>query len=289
MKKILVTGGSGKAGKATINKLLEKNYDVFNVDLQDKQELDVPFSCVNLENFGETVEAITQIDDRINGIDAIVHQAAIPAPGLYPNHKTFRVNMLSTYNVFQCAKIMKINNIVWASSETVLGLPFDTYPPYVPLDEEYPPRPESSYSLSKVMGEELARQYCRRNKDMKIFGLRYSNIMEEKDYESFKGVSFRDFQEDPYIRKWNFWVYIDSRDVGQACLLSLESDLKGADIFIIAADDTVMNKTNKELLDAVFPNIKIKGEISDHQTLLNNSKAKKILGFQPKYSWRDLV
>ena len=284
MKKILVTGGSGKAGKATINKLLEKNYDVFNVDLQDKQELDVPFSCVNLENFGETVEAITQIDDRINGIDAIVHQAAIPAPGLYPNHKTFRVNMLSTYNVFQCAEIMKINNIVWASSETVLGLPFDTYPPYVPLDEDYPPRPESSYSLSKVMGEELARQYCRRNKDMKIFGLRYSNIMEEKDYESF-----RDFQEDPYIRKWNFWGYIDARDVGQACLLALESDLKGADNFIIAADDTVMNKTNKELLDAVFPNIKIKGEIGDHQTLLNNSKAKKILGFQPEYSWRNLV
>ena len=284
MKKILVTGGSGKAGKATINKLLEKNYDVFNVDLQDKQELDVPFSCVNLENFGETMEAITQIDDRINGIDAIVHQAAIPAPGLYPNHKTFRVNMLSTYNVFQCAEIMKINNIVWASSETVLGLPFDTYPPYVPVDEDYPPRPESSYSLSKVMGEELARQYCRRNKDMKIFGLRYSNIMEEKDYESF-----RDFQEDPYIRKWNFWGYIDSRDVGQACLLALESDLKGADIFIIAADDTVMNKTNKELLDAVFPHIKIKGEIGDHQTLLNNSKAKKILGFQPEYSWRNLV
>ena len=284
MKKILVTGGSGKAGKATINKLLEKNYDVFNVDLQDKQELDVPFSCVNLENFGETVEAITQIDDRINGIDAIVHQAAIPAPGLYPNHKTFRVNMLSTYNVFQCAEIMKINNIVWASSETVLGLPFDTYPPYVPVDEDYPPRPESSYSLSKVMGEELARQYCRRNKDMKIFGLRYSNIMEEKDYESF-----RDFQEDPYIRKWNFWGYIDARDVGQACLLALESDLKGADNFIIAADDTVMNKTNKELLDVVFPNIKIKGEIGDHQTLLNNSKAKKILGFQPEYSWRNLV
>ena len=284
MKKILVTGGSGKAGKATIKKLLEKNYDVFNVDLINNQELNTPFTCVNLENFGETLEAMTQIDDRINGIDAIVHQAAIPAPGLYPNHKTFRVNTLSTYNVFQCAEIMKINNIVWASSETVLGLPFDTYPPYVPADEDYPPLPESSYSLSKVMGEELARQYCRRNKDMKIIGLRYSNIMEENDYESF-----RDFQEDPYVRKWNFWGYIDSRDVGQACLLALESDLKGADNFIIAADDTVMNKTNKELLDAVFPNIKIKGDIEDHKTLLSNSKAKKILGFQPKYSWRDLV
>jgi len=284
MKKILVTGGSGKAGRATIKKLLEKNYDVFNVDLEKSQDLNTPFTRVDLENFGETVEAITQIDDRINGIDAIIHQAAIPASGLYPNHKTFRVNTLSTYNVFQCAEIMNINNIVWASSETVLGLPFDTYPPYVPVDDDYPPRPESSYSLSKVMGEELARQYCRRNKDMKIFGLRYSNIMEEKDYALFK-----DFQEDPYIRKWNFWGYIDSRDVGQACLLALESDLKGADNFTIAADDTVMNKTNKELLDTVFPNIKIKGDIEDHQTLLSNSKAKKILGFQPEYSWRNLV
>ena len=284
MKKILVTGGSGKAGRATIKKLLEKNYDVFNVDLEKSQDLNTPYTCVDLENFGETVEAITQIDDRINGIDAIIHQAAIPASGLYPNHKTFRVNTLSTYNVFQCAEIMNINNIVWASSETVLGLPFDTYPPYVPVDDDYPPRPESSYSLSKVMGEELARQYCRRNKDMKIFGLRYSNIMEEKDYALFK-----DFQEDPYIRKWNFWGYIDSRDVGQACLLALESDLKGADNFTIAADDTVMNKTNKELLGTVFPNIKIKGDIEDHQTLLNNNKAKKILGFQPEYSWRDLI
>ncbi len=157
MKKVLVTGGSGKAGKATIKKLLEKSYDVFNVDLINNQELNSPFTCVNLENFGETLEALTQIDNRINGIDAIVHQAAIPAPGLYPNHKTFRVNTLSTYNVFQCAEIMKINNIVWASSETVLGLPFDTYPPYVPVDDDYSPRPESSYSLSKVMGEELAR------------------------------------------------------------------------------------------------------------------------------------
>ena len=284
MKKILVTGGSGKAGKATIKKLLEKNYDVFNVDLEKSQDFNTPFTCVDLENFGETVEAITQIDDRISGIDAIIHQAAIPASGLYPNHKTFRVNTLSTYNVFQSAEIMKINNIVWASSETVLGLPFDTYPPYVPVDDDYSPRPESSYSLSKVMGEELARQYCRRNKDMKIFGLRYSNIMEEKDYALFK-----DFQEDPYIRKWNFWGYIDSRDVGQACLLALESDLKGADNFTIAADDTVMKKTNKELLGTVFPNIKIKGAIEDHQTLLSNSKAKKILGFQPEYSWRNLV
>jgi len=100
MKKILVTGGSGKAGRATIKTLLENNYDVFNVDLEKSIDDNTPFTCVDLENFGETMEAITQIDDRIHGIDAIIHQAAIPASGLYPNHKTFRINTLSTYNVF---------------------------------------------------------------------------------------------------------------------------------------------------------------------------------------------
>ena len=282
MKNILVTGGSGKAGRATIKLLLKNNYNVFNVDLVDHPELQVPFTKVNLENFGEAMESVSEIDDRINGIDAVIHQAAIPASGLEVNHKTFRVNTLSTYNIFQASKVMKINNIVWASSETVLGLPFDTHPPYVPVDEEYDPRPESSYSLSKVMGEEMAKQFCRRNPNMKIIGLRYSNIMEEHDYKQFKS-----FQNDPYLRKWNLWGYIDSRDVAQACLLAMKSKLKGADNFIIAADDTVMNEDNKSLLDKVFPNINIQEDIGKNKTLLKNEKAKKVLGFNPEYSWKS--
>ncbi len=284
MKNILVTGGSGKAGRATIKLLLEKNYNVFNVDFVNNPELDVPFTKVDLEDFGDAMEVVSEIDDRINGIDAVIHQAAIPASGLETNHKTFKANTLSTYNIFQASKVMKINNIVWASSETVLGLPFDTYPPYVPVDENYVPRPESSYSLSKVMGEEMARQYCRRNPEMKIFGLRYSNIMEEHDYKQFKS-----FQNDPFLRKWNFWGYIDARDVAQACLLAMESKLKGADHFIIAADDTVMEEDNKSLLDKVFPKINIKGDIRKNKSLLSNEKAKSILGFKPEYSWKNYI
>ena len=118
---------------------------------------------------------------------------------------------------------------------------------------------------------------------MKIFGLRYSNIMEEHDYKQFKS-----FQNDPFLRKWNFWGYIDARDVAQACLLAMESKLKGAENFIIAADDTVMEEDNKSLLDKVFPNIQIKGEIGKNKTLLSNEKAKKILGFKPEYSWKNI-
>jgi nucleoside-diphosphate-sugar epimerase len=121
----------------------------------------VPFSRVELTDFGQTMAAFSQVDDRIRNVTGIVHLAAIPAPGLAPNAVTFATNTISTYNVFEAARQLGIKNIVWASSETVLGLPFDTPPPYVPIDEEYPGRPESAYSLSKLVGEELAKQFCR--------------------------------------------------------------------------------------------------------------------------------
>lgn len=281
MKKIIVTGGSGKAGKATIRELLAHNYDVFNIDLKNRRKNFVPFYKLDLENFQDSINTISEIKKETGGINGIIHQAA--AMGM-KSETTFRINTVSTYNIFQISKILGIKNIVWASSETVLGLPFDTYPPYVPIDEKISLSPESSYALSKILSEEMARQFCRRNIDMKIFGLRYSNIMEEKDYNHFKS-----FQKDPLKRKWNLWSYIDSRDVGLACRLALESNQKGAQNFIITANDTVMFTSNKELLDSVFPGVIVKKKYSKHETLLNNKKAKNILGFEPQYSWRKLV
>ena len=108
----------------------------------------------------------------------MVHLAAIPAPGLVPNAEVFRANTLSTYNVFEAARRLGIKNVVWASSETVLGLPFDEPPPYIPVDERYPGRPESAYSLTKLVGETMAEQFCRWDPELKIFGLRFSNVME---------------------------------------------------------------------------------------------------------------
>ena len=158
---IIVTGGSGKAGRACISELLAHNYEVASVDLVRAPDSPIPFSRVELTDFGQTMAAFSQVDDRIRNVTGVVHLAAIPAPGLAPNAVTFATNTISTYNVFEAARQLGIKNIVWASSETVLGLPFDTPPPYVPIDEEYPGRPESAYSLSKLVGEEMAKQFCR--------------------------------------------------------------------------------------------------------------------------------
>jgi nucleoside-diphosphate-sugar epimerase len=183
--------------------------------------------------------------------------------------------------VFEAARRLGVKNVVWASSETVLGLPFASPPPYAPVDEEYAGRPETAYSLSKYLGEQMAQQFCRWDPELKMIGLRFSNIMEPHDYARFPS-----FQTDARTRKWNLWGYIDARDAAQAIRLSIESPLHGSEVFIIANADTVMTRSNDELLNEIFPNVPRRRTISPNETLLSIEKAKRMLGFKPQFSWR---
>jgi nucleoside-diphosphate-sugar epimerase len=279
---IVVTGGSGKAGRACINELVAHGYQLCNIDLVSGGNESVPFSQVDLTDFGQTMAALSAIDERVHKVTGIVHLAAIPAPGRAPNHVTFETNTISTYNIFEAARQLQIKNIVWASSETVLGLPFEIPPPYVPIDEEYPGRPETAYSLSKLVGEEIAKQFCRWDPELKIIGLRLSNVMSPEDYARFPS-----FQDDARKRKWNVWSYIDARDAAQAFRLGLEADVKGAEVFIIANADTVMLRDNKALLAEVFPNVPQRGTFGPNDSLFSIEKARRILKYEPKYSWRS--
>ena len=281
MKRVLVTGGSGKAGRACVRDLLEHGYEVINVDAMDPSEALCPFVEADLTDFGEALEALSEVDSRHRGVDAVVHLAAIPAPGRHTNAVTFRNNILSTYNVFEAARKLAIRNLVWASSETVLGLPFDEPPPYAPLDEDYPARPETAYSLSKFLGEEMAQQFCRWDPELKIIGLRFSNVMEPADY-----ARFASFEADPQSRKWNLWGYIDARDAAQAVRKALEASLKGAEVFIIANADTVMSRPNAELMAEFYPDVAFTREVEPNETLLSIEKAQRLLGYEPRYGWR---
>jgi len=284
MTHVVLTGGSGKLGRVCLTHLLEHGYQVTNVDLVRPAEDLSPFVQADLADMGQAMEVLHHIDDRHRGIDAVVHLGAVPAPGMQPGAELFRNNTISTYNVFAAARHFGVRNVVWASSETVLGLPFDTPPPYVPVDEEYAPRPESAYSLSKTVGEEMARQFCRWEPDMKIIGLRFSNVMLPGDYAAFPR-----FEDDPASRKWNLWGYIDARDASQAVRRALEADLTGADIFIIANADTVMTRPVTELMAEFYPGVPWRHEVGPHDTLLSIDKARRVLGYAPEYSWRTEV
>jgi nucleoside-diphosphate-sugar epimerase len=281
MTHVVVTGGSGKLGRACVRDLVEHGYDVTNVDLVPSRDDLCPLVRADLTDFGQALEVLAGVDEHPSAA-AVVHLAAIPAPGLVPNAEVFRLNTLSTYNVFEAARRLGIKNVVWASSETVLGLPFDTPPPYIPVDERYPPRPETAYSLSKLMGETMAEQFCRWDPQLKIVGLRFSNVMDPEDYRAFPG-----FDADPTLRKWNLWAYIDGRDGAQAIRRALESDLTGAEVFVIANADTVMSRPNSELVSEVFPDVPLAGDVGPNETLLSIVKARRVLGYEPRHSWRE--
>jgi nucleoside-diphosphate-sugar epimerase len=281
MVRVVVTGGSGRVGRACVEDLLSHGYEVVNVDTVPAAAERCPFVRADLTDFGQTLEVLSEVDDRLRDIDALVHLAAIPAPGKEPNAVIFKVNTLSTYNVFEAARRLRIRNIVWASSETVLGLPFDAPPPYAPVDEHYAGRPETAYSLSKLLGEEMAKQFCRWDPDLKIIGLRFSNVMEPADYAAFPS-----FDTDARLRKWNLWGYIDARDAAQAIRRALEAPIKGAEIFIIANADTVMSRPSAELMAEVFPSVPLKDGVGTNETLLSIEKARHVLGYEPQHSWR---
>ncbi|HEX3477689.1 MAG TPA: NAD(P)-dependent oxidoreductase [Kofleriaceae bacterium] len=284
MPKVIVTGGSGKLGRAVLTDLIAHGYRVLNLDQVIPRDPIAPTVRVDLRDFGEVIAALSGVDEHRGPFDAVVHLAAIPAPGLFANARTFANNVPATYHVFEAARVLGIKNVVFASSETVLGLPFDHPPPYVPVDEACDPRPESAYSLGKLVDETIAQQFTRWDPALKIAALRFSNVMDVEDYQAFPR-----FDADARKRKWNLWSYIDARDGAQAVRKAIEARFTGFEAFIIANADTVMTRPNAALMAEVFPGVELRPAMTPTGTLLSIDKAKRILGYQPEHSWRDHV
>jgi nucleoside-diphosphate-sugar epimerase len=272
--RVVVTGGSGKAGRWVVRDLRERGHAVLNVDRVHDGSPNGACVVADLTSLGAC-------HDVLAGADAVVHLAAIPAPEMRPAGETFRNNAVSTYNVFAAATDRGVGRIVWASSETVLGLPFDLPPAFAPVDETHPPRPETSYALSKLVGEAMADQFARRT-GVPFVGLRISNIMEPVDYGQFPT-----WQDDARLRKWNLWGYVDARDVAQAVRRALEADVRGAEVAIVAAADTCMRRDSADLLAEVYPGVEVRRALAGRETLLAIDRARELLGYAPEHSWVD--
>ena len=281
-QRICVTGASGQAGRAVVADLREHGYQVLATDITvTRADREDGMLQADLTDYGQAVEALSQA-----GVDAVVHLANIPAPGLSTPAVTFNHNITMNFNVFQAAAALELSRVVWASSETTLGLPFDTPPRYAPVDEDHYPVPTSTYALSKVASETVAHHIADWS-GIPFVALRFSNIMAPEDYQWFA-----EFQDDPDQRRWNLWGYIDQRDVAQSCRLALEADastVTGSPAFIIAAADTVMNRPSAELLAQVYPGVKLTRDVGEFGTLLAIDRAREVLGFVPAHSWRDHV
>jgi nucleoside-diphosphate-sugar epimerase len=275
--RIAVTGGSGKLGKVVVQYLRDEGNDVVNLDRVG--ERGPGFLQVDFTDYGQVVDAL-QGFDRQPGFDAVVHLAAIPAGGILGDAATFHNNMASTFNVFWGATRAGIQKVVYASSETLLGIPFEIAPPYLPIDEEIETRPESTYSIVKHLEEELAQKLIRWDSSLSITALRFSNVMVPSDY-----ARFADFTPDN--RKWNLWGYIDARDASQAISLALDKAPAGFDTFIIANADTVLDVPSAQLAADFWPSVPLNRALEGTETLLSIDKARRVLGYEPKFGWRS--
>ena len=280
MTTIAVTGAFGKAGRGVVAELLSHGYQVLASDIAGPAGGDSPLGVemirADLTDYGQALEALA-------GADAVVHLANIPSPGRAPAPHTLTQNTTMNANVFLAAQRLGLRRVVWASSETTLGLPFDVPPRYAPVDEAHFPLPNSTYALSKVVTELLA-EHISAWSGMPFVGLRLSNIFRPEDYAQVPS-----FLADAALRRWNLWGYVDVRDVAAACRLALEADVTGSHNVIIAAADTIMDRPSTALLAEVFPGVPVTRDIGEHETLLAIDGARDLIGYSPQHSWREHV
>lgn len=281
--RILVTGAGGKVGRAAVRALKSAGHKVVETDWIVPAE---KLHMVQLDatDFGEVMGVLSGVDTVSRRVDAVLHLAGIPRPGPAPDHRIFENNTQSTYAVFSAAVRLGIRKIVWASSETLLGLPFDVPPAYAPLDEASPLLPNWSYALSKLMGEEMAVQFCRWQSDLSIISLRFSNVYAGADYEAVPGI-----QAKPETRKFNLWGYVDAEDCGEACNLALEAELPGHHPLIISAADNIAGRKSRRLIAEHFAGVEIRGALAGDASLLSSALAKEKIGYSPRFSWRNRI
>lgn len=293
-KRILFTGGSGKAGRHVIPWLLAKGYEVHNIDLTPLDHPGVTNLIVDITDSGQVFNALSMHRDfpdleagkGVQPFDAVVHFAAIPRILIKPDNETFRVNVMGTYNVIEAAVKLGIRKVIVASSETTFGVCFaegERMPHYLPFDEEYDVDPMDSYGLSKVVNEKTARAFAERT-GADVYALRIGNVIEPNEYERFPG-----FVANPETRIRNAWCYIDARDLAQIVHLCVEKDGLGYQVFNATNDTLTTDLTPQQLAERFFPGVTFKREMGPKEGLITNRKIREVLGFKEEHDWRKYV
>lgn len=280
--KIVVTGGLGKLGRAVVQELLAPGPDgaVHQVTVFDAvkgpETGPVHYLPGDILDLGQVVQVLA-------GADAVIHLAAVRRHGITTNDVLLRTNVMGTFNVHEAAWCLGIPRVVHASSESIMGWDYcerPFLPDYLPIDEEHPVRPQDCYGLSKQMGEALARAYAAKS-DMTTIALRFPWVVVPEALEQLR----RDGGQ-PTTR-FRLCNYIDVRDLAAAFRLAVERPLQGYQVLHLCADDSRVAEPLCDLFPRLLPEIgDMARELTGSRPSVNTARARALLGWQPRYSWR---
>ena len=274
--RVVVTGGSGLAGRAVVEHLTGHGHAFTNVDLVPGDG-PAPFRRADLGDLG-------QVYGALRGAEAVVHFAAIPRPTFDVPEVVFRTNVMATFNVLEAAAALGIGRIVSASSVSVIGFPFHERPfapAYVPIDEAHPSLPQDAYALSKHVGEEVLAGFARRGR-LSAVSLRLAWIHTPETFAD----QIRPLWSEPAAGAANLWSYVDTRDVAEAVRLALAAEIDGHEACFIAAVDSFMPLPSSALVEEFYPTTVIRDNLAVHGSLLSPVKAERLLDYRPRHSWR---
>ena len=278
--RVLVTGGSGYVGRAVVARLCER-HEVIVFD-RVRPEAEVAFVP------GDILD-LPRLTSAFAGVDAVVHLAAIPAPGRDPDDRLMEVNVMGTERVVAAAAACGVRRVVTASSDATLGFVFGEgkiVPEYLPCDEQHPLRPADAYGLSKLVGEEICRRYTRRT-GLETVCLRYCWVWSDDHYRSLA-----DLQRDPRAFVGQLWGYVDVRDVAQAVEKSLVAPGIAHETLFISARRTFIPRPSVELIHQYLPtSVRLARPeyfaTEPNRCLHDYTRATQVIGFAPEHDWEE--
>ncbi|WP_117593118.1 NAD-dependent epimerase/dehydratase family protein [Haloprofundus halophilus] len=289
---VAVTGGNGQVGRAVLAELRGCGYRTVNLSRGSRREsLADEYRRTNLLDAGEVYGSLASSD-----ADGVVHLGMVPRPDTGPGHVTFESNVMSTYHVLEASQNLDIDSVAVASSMSALGAGFDPDPvrlDYLPVDESHPVDPRDPYALGKHVLERTAEGIARRNAGpASVSAVRFPIAMDDEQLRDALGDADRSLdaiRDAPFFHsaRNTLFAYVHLDDLADLFRRCIEAEFGGYEAFWAAAAETTVDSPTTELVAELYPAVETRGDLSGHESLVDTSKARRILGWKPTRSWRE--